>query len=258
MGGLLKSSGTGTMLEVREKVDQLKGIMQDNVKKILETHVTLESLEIRPQQLEFQLLNEFAGIKLSEASAFASVPQIQCRNLKIKAICGAAAMIHQQFFQVRGVRLRERWQYVSANSAQGIGGLPLVDSVLDAHHGDRRDDDDTTVSERLDQLECRDPKARLEQKWATWQRNSALPPAQRPKKKPSPWKLQVYTEFLDYVKDAMSSGPTAPASEEALVPLLQSSPAVEAERHGSAKDGKAWPIVLVVRNRESGQATCEH
>ena len=31
--------------EVREKVDQLKGIMQDNVKKILETHVTLESLE---------------------------------------------------------------------------------------------------------------------------------------------------------------------------------------------------------------------
>ena len=27
--------------------------------------------------------------------------------------------------------------------------------MLDAHHGDRRDDDDTTVSERLDQLECR-------------------------------------------------------------------------------------------------------
>ena len=30
-------------------MDQLKGIMQDNVKKILETHVTLESLESLPR-----------------------------------------------------------------------------------------------------------------------------------------------------------------------------------------------------------------
>ena len=57
-----------------------------------------------------------------------------------------------------------------------------------------------------------DLKARLERKWATWQRNSALPPAQRRKEKPIPWKLQVYSKFLDYVKDAMSSGPTVSAS----------------------------------------------
>ncbi|CAE7464091.1 unnamed protein product, partial [Symbiodinium sp. KB8] len=45
-----------------------------------------------------------------------------------------------------------------------------------------------------------DLKARLESKWATWQRNAALPVQRRPKEKPTPWKLQVYTEFLDYVK----------------------------------------------------------
>ena len=40
-----------------------------------------------------------------ELSQVPPLPQIQCRNLKIKAICGAASMIHQpetlqQFFQV--------------------------------------------------------------------------------------------------------------------------------------------------------------
>ena len=162
------------------------------------------------------------------------------------------------------------------------GGEHREDSVLDAHHGDRRDDDDTTVSERLDQLECRLLRPPLPMPLPfrvgnessrrckgtpkpVWNRSGprgrGTPRCLRrsvPRRSPALGNFKFTTEFLDYVKDAMSSGPTAPASEEALVPLLQSSPAVEAERHGSAKDGKAWPIVLVVRNRESGQATCEH
>ena len=39
--------------------------------------------------------------------------------------------------------------------ASVIVGEHREDSVLEAHRGDRRDDDETTVSERLDQLECR-------------------------------------------------------------------------------------------------------
>ncbi|CAE7467944.1 sybB [Symbiodinium natans] len=74
--------------EVREKVDQLKGIMQDNVKKILETHVTLESLENSSSSMSSQA-NKFLKQSVDLRR------QIQCRNLKIKAICGTcvAALI---------------------------------------------------------------------------------------------------------------------------------------------------------------------
>lgn len=67
--------------EVREKVDQLKGIMQDNVKKILETHVTLESLENSSSSMSSQA-NKFLKQSVDLRR------QIQFRNLKIKALVG--------------------------------------------------------------------------------------------------------------------------------------------------------------------------
>ncbi|CAJ1370806.1 unnamed protein product [Effrenium voratum] len=71
--------------EVREKVDQLKGIMQDNVKKILETHVTLESLENSSSSMSSQA-NKFLKQSVDLRR------QIQFRNLKIKALCGTCAV----------------------------------------------------------------------------------------------------------------------------------------------------------------------
>eukprot|EP00405_Crypthecodinium_cohnii_P026684 CAMPEP_0206493274 /NCGR_PEP_ID=MMETSP0324_2-20121206/46826_1 /ASSEMBLY_ACC=CAM_ASM_000836 /TAXON_ID=2866 /ORGANISM="Crypthecodinium cohnii, Strain Seligo" /LENGTH=231 /DNA_ID=CAMNT_0053976289 /DNA_START=18 /DNA_END=713 /DNA_ORIENTATION=+ len=67
--------------EVRQQVDQLKGIMQDNVKKILETHVTLEGLENSSSSMSSQA-NRFLRQSVDLRR------QIQYRNLKIKAIAG--------------------------------------------------------------------------------------------------------------------------------------------------------------------------
>eukprot|EP00932_Pfiesteria_piscicida_P018677 SRR837773.5530.p2 GENE.SRR837773.5530~~SRR837773.5530.p2 ORF type:complete len:220 (-),score=92.94 SRR837773.5530:75-638(-) len=67
--------------EVRQQVDQLKGIMQDNVKRILETHVTLESLENSSSSMSSQA-NRFLRQSVDLRR------QIQYRNLKIKAIAG--------------------------------------------------------------------------------------------------------------------------------------------------------------------------
>ncbi|CAE7892797.1 sybB, partial [Symbiodinium sp. KB8] len=60
----------------------------DNVKKILETHVTLESLENSSSSMSSQA-NKFLKQSVDLRR------QIQCRNLKIKAICGTcvAALI---------------------------------------------------------------------------------------------------------------------------------------------------------------------
>mmetsp|Transcript_62025 Transcript_62025/g.173186 ORF Transcript_62025/g.173186 Transcript_62025/m.173186 type:complete len:230 (-) Transcript_62025:144-833(-) len=71
--------------EVREKVDQLKGIMQDNVKRILETHVTLESLENSSSSMSSQA-NRFLRQSVDLRR------QIQLRNLKIKAIAGSCVI----------------------------------------------------------------------------------------------------------------------------------------------------------------------
>eukprot|EP00933_Yihiella_yeosuensis_P083834 TRINITY_DN98116_c0_g1_i1.p1 TRINITY_DN98116_c0_g1~~TRINITY_DN98116_c0_g1_i1.p1 ORF type:complete len:232 (-),score=37.02 TRINITY_DN98116_c0_g1_i1:46-741(-) len=68
--------------EVRAQVDSLKGIMQDNVKKILETHVTLESLENSSSSMSTQA-NKFLRQSVDLRR------QIQFRNLKIKLIVGA-------------------------------------------------------------------------------------------------------------------------------------------------------------------------
>mmetsp|Transcript_64986 Transcript_64986/g.209322 ORF Transcript_64986/g.209322 Transcript_64986/m.209322 type:complete len:232 (-) Transcript_64986:81-776(-) len=76
--------------EVREKVDQLKGIMQDNVKRILETHVTLESLENSSSSMSSQA-NRFLRQSVDLRR------QIQFRNLKVKVIfgvCVAALLLY--------------------------------------------------------------------------------------------------------------------------------------------------------------------
>lgn len=68
--------------EVREKVDQLKGIMQENVKRILETHVTLESLEHSSSSMSSQA-NRFLRQSVDLRK------QMQFRNLKVKLAVGA-------------------------------------------------------------------------------------------------------------------------------------------------------------------------
>merc|ERR1719277_141685 len=67
--------------EVRQQVDQLKGIMQDNVKRILETHVSLESLENSSSSMSTQA-NRFVK------QAVDLRRQIQFRNLKVKVVAG--------------------------------------------------------------------------------------------------------------------------------------------------------------------------
>jgi len=71
--------------EVREKVDQLKGIMQDNVKKILETHVTMESLANSSNSMSNQA-NQFLRQSVDLRR------QMQMRNLKIKVIFAVIAL----------------------------------------------------------------------------------------------------------------------------------------------------------------------
>merc|ERR1711920_89917 len=67
--------------EVRVKVDELKGIMQDNVKRILETHVTLETLGNSSETMNVQA-NRF----LKQSTDLRK--QIQMRNFKVKLIAG--------------------------------------------------------------------------------------------------------------------------------------------------------------------------
>ena len=61
-------------------------------------------------------------------------------------------------------------------------------------------------------------KASLEREWTTWQRNSALPPAQRPQERPAPWKTQMYTALVEYVQGACAGGlgPVPPGAEAAM------------------------------------------
>lgn len=71
--------------DVHQKVDELKGVMQDNVRKILETHASLEMLEQRSQSMSesaTNFLKQSVGLK----------QQLQLRNLKIKVITGCCAL----------------------------------------------------------------------------------------------------------------------------------------------------------------------
>lgn len=77
--------------EVREKVDELKGVMQDNVKRILETHVTLESLQNSSNSMSSQA-NQFLRQSVDLKR------QVQYRNLKVKVICGLCVVAVVAYF----------------------------------------------------------------------------------------------------------------------------------------------------------------
>mmetsp|Transcript_23776 Transcript_23776/g.55391 ORF Transcript_23776/g.55391 Transcript_23776/m.55391 type:complete len:230 (+) Transcript_23776:106-795(+) len=79
--------------EVREKVDQLKGVMQDNVKRILETHVTLDTLNNNSQSMSSQA-NQFLKQSVDLKR------QVQLRNLKLKLIVGLCALAVILYFVV--------------------------------------------------------------------------------------------------------------------------------------------------------------
>lgn len=70
-----------TTAKVQGQVDNLKGIMQDNVKQILETHVTLESLQNSSESMSSQA-NQFLRQSVDLRR------QVQYRNLKLKIIMG--------------------------------------------------------------------------------------------------------------------------------------------------------------------------
>mmetsp|Transcript_113958 Transcript_113958/g.285088 ORF Transcript_113958/g.285088 Transcript_113958/m.285088 type:complete len:98 (+) Transcript_113958:3-296(+) len=68
--------------EVHEKVDKVKGLMQDNVKKILETHVSIETLQAKSADMTAsadQFLKQSVCLK----------QQVQSRNLRVKAAFAA-------------------------------------------------------------------------------------------------------------------------------------------------------------------------
>lgn len=73
------------LTEVQQKVDALKGIMQDNVKKILETHATLESLDNNSASMSSQA-NRFLKQSVDLRR------QMQYRNLKVKVLFGTCVL----------------------------------------------------------------------------------------------------------------------------------------------------------------------
>jgi len=71
--------------EVHEKVERVKGLMQDNVKKILETHVTLDTLHAQSSSMSSSA-NQF----LKQSSAVKR--QLEWRNLRVKLLMGGCAL----------------------------------------------------------------------------------------------------------------------------------------------------------------------
>jgi len=69
--------------QVHAKVDQVKGLMQENVKKILETHVTLEHL-----QNQSHSMTDSANTFLKNSTAMRR--QTQWQNWKVKLAVGAS------------------------------------------------------------------------------------------------------------------------------------------------------------------------
>jgi hypothetical protein len=65
--------------QVQEKVDAVKGMMQENVRKIIETHTTLEALQDKSHELNSsseQFVKSSTSLKR----------QMQIRNIKVKAL----------------------------------------------------------------------------------------------------------------------------------------------------------------------------
>lgn len=75
-----QDAGMDKTAEVQGKVDELKDNMHDNVRKILETHQSLESLEQRTDNMN-QQANQFLKQSVDLRRA------IQWRNYKLKFIC---------------------------------------------------------------------------------------------------------------------------------------------------------------------------
>jgi len=69
--------------EVHEKVESVKGLMQENVKKILETHVSLEVLQTKSDSMSTsadQFLKRSVSLRR----------EVQLRNIKVKVVTAAA------------------------------------------------------------------------------------------------------------------------------------------------------------------------
>jgi vesicle-associated membrane protein 72 len=79
------------MTKTQEQVDALKGVMQDNVKKILETHVTLDQLQNNTQSMSSQA-NQFLRQSVDLRR------QVQLRNLKLKLIVVACVLAVVLYF----------------------------------------------------------------------------------------------------------------------------------------------------------------
>mmetsp|Transcript_129899 Transcript_129899/g.363565 ORF Transcript_129899/g.363565 Transcript_129899/m.363565 type:complete len:248 (-) Transcript_129899:58-801(-) len=82
--------------EVQERVAQVKGLMQDNIKQILETHVTLDALQTKSSSVAAsadKFLKQSVAVKR----------QVQLRNLRAKAViaccsCALAACVLMPVF----------------------------------------------------------------------------------------------------------------------------------------------------------------
>merc|ERR1711904_101593 len=70
-----------SVTQVQEKVDAVKGMMQENVRKILETHTTLEALQDKSAEMNAsseQFVKSSTNLKR----------QMQIRNIKVKVMMG--------------------------------------------------------------------------------------------------------------------------------------------------------------------------
>jgi hypothetical protein len=79
MKGYSNPGERDSVTQVQEKVDAVKGMMHENVRKILETHTTLEALQEKSDEMNSsadQFVKQSANLKR----------QMQVRNIKVKAI----------------------------------------------------------------------------------------------------------------------------------------------------------------------------
>eukprot|EP00440_Ansanella_granifera_P012416 gb/GFBE01013493.1/.p1 GENE.gb/GFBE01013493.1/~~gb/GFBE01013493.1/.p1 ORF type:complete len:238 (+),score=37.24 gb/GFBE01013493.1/:1-714(+) len=79
--------------DVQQKVDSLKVVMQDNVRKILETHASLEALDQSAKSMSEsanKFLRQSANLKR----------ELQIRNLKIKVITGCCLTAVAAYFSL--------------------------------------------------------------------------------------------------------------------------------------------------------------
>ena len=81
-----------------------------------------------------------------------------------------------------------------------------------------------------------EPKGQVAAMWATWRRNAGLPPDQRPKERPLPWRAQVGNWLLGCLTTAMGTA-MGPAVEATLQELKIWPAALEAAQHRDPPEG---------------------